>query len=420
MTNKNKNALKYAYAGWFAAALFYCYQYTLRAVPGVMVNELRTDFGMSAEDFGTLGAYYLYAYAALQIPLGVIVDRIGVAKTLLGSTVLCIAGAWVLSEAQTVWMAQLSRILMGAGSAAAFMCPLKIAADYLSPGKRGFIMGATLMFGTVGALSAGMPLVSLLEAYGWRSAIFTTVWIGLIIAVLIFICVPKHHVKKETLDLSGLFGSMKNIFQNRLVMTYSIMAIGLYTPLAALADLWGAAFLMQKYELTREVAVNSCMMIYVGLALGSFTLPGLFERYNSLNLGIQICMFGILACFSFLLFGPIVSHVTLKVIMLMAGVFCGAEMMCFTGAVQYSSPKNSGITLGIVNTLNMLGGAVLQHIIGWLLDVQGNYTIIDGLRIYSTDSYVKAFISLWSVICVCLVVSRKLNAYEKAWGKPLA
>ncbi len=81
LSNKQSKAI----LGWFLIALFFCYQYLLRVIPGVISDELRHAFYMTAEDFSSLGSYYLYAYSFLQIPIGFIVDRIGIKRSVLFS-----------------------------------------------------------------------------------------------------------------------------------------------------------------------------------------------------------------------------------------------------------------------------------------------------------------------------------------------
>ena len=82
------------------------------------------------------------------------------------SILLCIIGTLLLAYAENVVWLQLSRILVGIGSACAFMCSLKIVVDCLPVGKRGFLMGATLTLGTLGALIAGKPLALLTDLVG--------------------------------------------------------------------------------------------------------------------------------------------------------------------------------------------------------------------------------------------------------------
>ena len=79
-----------SYLAWFSLALFFFYQYILRVAPGVMIEELRAAFKINAQEFATFGSFYLIAYGVLQIPLGVIVDRVGVRTMALYSVLICI------------------------------------------------------------------------------------------------------------------------------------------------------------------------------------------------------------------------------------------------------------------------------------------------------------------------------------------
>lgn len=412
-------SLKKAYLAWFAVALFFGYQYILRVSPGVMIDDIRHAFGLKAEEFGSLGAYYLYAYALFQVPLGLLVDRIGVRALVLGSISLCIVGTSLLGMAEGFWLAKISRALVGIGSGGAFMCALKVAADRLPAGKRGYLMGATLAFGTIGALSSGKPVVALLEFYEWRQVVLLTSVAGLMVLVLAYLLVtrrksPERSEITEPKKQKGSIGSrLFKIVTNRTVMLYGFLAVGVYTPLSALADLWGTAFLLQKFELTRAQAAQCNMMMYVGLAVGSFILPGFCEKYNILNRSIQICSFALLLVFGYMLYGPSLGTLSLMALLATLGFFCGAEMMCFTGALEYSSPENSGLTIGVVNTLNMLGGAVLQWFIGWGLDFQWSGQLDgQGIRLYNAEQYVNALSVLLIVIGLCCLASFGLRRRE--------
>lgn len=402
-----------AVLAWASVALFFFYQYILRVSPGVMIDEIRHDFNLTADQFGTLGSFYLYAYSLLQIPLGIIVDRIGVRRTILGSIILCLGGSTLMASSEVFIYAQISRIMIGAGSASAFMCSLKIIADRLPPGSRGFLMGATLTLGTVGALVAGKPLVYLLDSYGWRTTMLYTTIVGVVILIFAYIFLPKRkkglsEISQET--LKSVWSNVLSVVKNRQVMLYAFLAVGVYTPLSALADLWGTAFLMQKFSLPRGEAAHTTMMLYIGLAIGSLIMPWICEKYKILNITIQVCGIAILGLFAFLLYGPVISGTGLMLVLVPLGFFCGAEMMCFTGALFYSNPNNSGITIGVVNTLNMLGGAILQQFIGYSLDLQW-YGLLDdnGIRLYTSHQFVVALSVLTIVVIICCVASLKLS-----------
>src|SRR5690606_23374433 len=119
------------------------------------------------------------------------VDYIGVRKTVIASIMLCLSGTFLLSFAPTLEVLQISRILVGIGSACAFMCSLKIVVDYLPVGKRGFLMGTTLTLGTLGAIVAGKPLASLADHVGWRPTVSYTALFGLVILLIAFLFLPR-------------------------------------------------------------------------------------------------------------------------------------------------------------------------------------------------------------------------------------
>lgn len=214
-TTRDPN-LSVLYIGWFTVALFYLYQYVLRVAPGVLVTDLRATFHLTAEQFSTLGSYYLFAYALIQVPLGIIVDIVGVRKTVLASVILCVAGTLLLAHAQNLFILQISRIFVGLGSACAFMCSLKLVVDCLPVGKRGFLMGITLTLGTLGALVAGKPLALLTDNLGWRSTISYTAYVGILILLIIFTCLPRPN-KNSLVPVS------KNLINNVGKSLFSIL-----------------------------------------------------------------------------------------------------------------------------------------------------------------------------------------------------
>lgn len=415
-TSSTQSSLK-AYLAWFTCALFFFYQYILRVAPGVMIDDLRFDYNLTAEQFSTFGAYYLYAYSLFQIPLGALVDRVGIRRMVLGSIALCMGGAFLFASTHSFYGAQFSRALIGLGSAAAFMGALKIAADYFPDGKRGLLMGVTLSLGTVGALTAGKPLVLLLEEIGWRDTVSFTAFLGAPLLLMSVFLLPAQ--QKKTRKNNEADGSFKerlvSILKNRMVMLYTLLAIGLYTPLSALADLWGTAFLMQKYDLSQGDAAQTSMMMYLGMAAGSLILPWFCEKYHILNRGIQACGFSLLVLMAVVLYAPAFNILIVTFLLLGLGFFCGAEMMCFTGAVAYTTPSTSGLTLGMVNTLNMLGGALLQQLIGFGLDWQWGGDLSEkNIRLYSTEEFVFALSALLVVISICCLASlglkKKINS----------
>jgi len=374
----------------------------LRISPNIMVHELRDEFRLNADSFSSLGSLFLFAYSLAQIPLGKLTDIMSVRAVTLYSITLCVIGGWLFSWTDNFVILQLSRVLIGLGSASAFMCAVKIAADNFPQEKRGILIGATLAIGSVGALISGNLLLLLVEHYNWRIASAISAYLGIFVFFVVYSRVQKStKITLNTHSMKESFNAIVKILRNREIMLYAILAIGLYTPLSTLADLWGAAFLKQKFGITHQEASNLSLYLYVGLGFGSVLLPWMAERKGKLRQSIIICSYVVAFLFIIVIYSTTLTKSQLTILMLSIGFFCGAEMMCFTVALE-KARGNSGEIIGVVNTLNMLGNAILQQFVGLLLDYgwSGEYTETN-LRQYSTSNFTFAMSALVGMVILC-------------------
>jgi MFS family permease len=393
---------------WFSLSLFYMYQYVLRVFPSVAEQELRTDLLLSAVDFSSLGAMYLYAYGGLQIPLGAIVDRLGLKKVALVAISMCMLGACMFYWSTALWHLQLGRLLMGIGSAPVFMCSLKICADYIPAGHRGLYMGTTLTMGTLGALISGNLVVSLLESIGWRLTILTLGGLGLLIVILIMSNLPSYI--KPTNQEPFNFDILKKVFKNKIVYIYGILGLGLFSSLTVIADLWGTAYLTKRYGVMRADAASAAMTMYIGLAIGSLVLPWYFEKKNKIFTGIKLSAIVLISLFFSFMLIPDLPFAAAKIILFLLGLFSGAIMMSFTGAALETTKETSGLTISIVNAFNMFGGAILNQMVGKLLENYWDGTLLDGVPQYSLEMFDKSFIVvLGTLFVICLLIALQLK-----------
>lgn len=393
--------------GWATISLFYFYQYILRVSPGIMVVELRQIFKLTAQEFSSLGSIYLLSYSLLQVPIGFILDRIGVRRVIMGATLICILGTIIFALASNVLMLQIGRFLIGLGSAPAFICALKLVHDHLPEKYQGFFMGATLSIGTLGALLSGKSLVTILENNGWQNTLFLCAGLGLIILTLVYFFVPRSLKAEKIVSTWEEFKhGVVNVLKEKEIIIYSVIAISVYTPLCVLADLWGTTFLMEKFSLSRAKSAELSLYLYGGLTVGSLILPWASTKWGIYKEVIQFCAVGIMVSLMVVLYADTLSISQLTILLTLIGAFCGGEMICFAAAALKSPAAHSGLTLGIVNTLNMLGGAIVQQLIGYYLDFKwsGHYSV-DGARFYSAPELSNAFSLLVYIIFACALLS---------------
>jgi len=76
--------------------------------------------------------------------------------------------------------------------------------------------------------------------------------------------------------------------------------------------------------------------------------------------------------------------------------------------------RNSGSALGFMNMMNMVGGAVGQPLVGWVLDLTWHGALLHNARIYSTISYQMGLSILPIMIAISIMLLFKLQQKSSA------
>jgi len=382
---------------WGLAALFYMYQFVLRVAPSVLVEDLMVSFQTNASQIGSLSAIAMYFYSIFQIPSGILSDHLGVRKVVLGSLILCILGTLIFASSSEIEVAKLGRLILGIGSSAAFLCLGKIASQYFPASRRATLFGLAMSVGTIGALNGGPPLAYLVSLLGWRGSLFLVSGVGVIIFIINFLFLEKFgasavpmQVDSQDSDQEGgsLGARILEVFKNRVVWTHAISALGVYLSLAVLADLWGPSFVIQRFKVDKQTAANTLSWMYIGLLVGSLTLSWLSDWLQNRKILIVMSTAAISTLLALFIYLPGLTHLQGTIMIGLLGFFAGAEMLCFTGASEASTPRTAGTVTGIVNTVVMLTGALIQHQVGHLLDsVWTGEVLGEGVRAYSLGNF---------------------------------
>jgi len=383
---------------WGAIVLFYFYQYIIRILPNIIINDIVSDFQLNANQFATLGAFYLYAYSLVQIPVGLLADKYGVKKITLLSILMCILSSYMFVHTSNFYILQLSRILQGLGSACSFLCALKIVTDMFPSKKIGLFSGLTGSIGCIGAVFAGKPLAELIASCGIINSVYLASILGWISFSIVLMCLLfSKDNKTKSLDINILKEGLKYGFTNKMVWIFGIVSIGIYSPVSVLADFWATGFFTTKFNITVPEAGFYITVLYIGMTVGNTLMPGLFS--SKIRQALIVLPTILVVLMSVIFYCETVPFMTILVILI--GFFTGIEILCFTGGMAYSTPTNSGIIIGILNTLNAIGAAFGQQVVGSLMDLKWNGQLNDlGVRIYSSEDYSFALSSLSAMIII--------------------
>ena len=174
-----------AWAVWALAVLAYAVAVFHRGSLGVTGLTAQHRFGASAAQLSLFSVLQLGVYAALQVPVGALLDRFGSRRLLVSGGLVMAAGQLVLASSHTIAYAVLARVLVGAGDAMTFISAIRLVAVWFAPQKVPMMTQLTAIVGQLGQIGATYPLVALLRGQGWTRSFQLAGGIGVLVAVLV-------------------------------------------------------------------------------------------------------------------------------------------------------------------------------------------------------------------------------------------
>lgn len=410
MTEKKQKSLALGVFICSIAALFYCYEYLLRIVPGVMEPQLRVAFGnISATSFGTLSAYYYFAYTPLQLPAGIMMDKIGPRRLLIAACLLCALGSWLFVQTGTYSLAAFGRFLVGAGSAFAFVGVLSLAVMWLPAHFFSMVAGFVTTLGMLGAIIGQVGMSYMVERMGWQTVLGLGPIIGIALSFIMFLFLKdkqiKAEAKKKSPTKTQFLKELMQVLSNGQVWLVGFIGALLYLSLSVFAEIWGKSYLTMAHGLSNLEASSAVSMVFLGWAVGG-PLLGFIADMAKKRLAMLIigALLGC-TCISILLYVPNLSLLAINMLLFGYGLFCSAEVIVFAIAKDTCKPQLAGTVLASVNMIIMLGGALMQPMVGKLLDFFWNGNLHHQIRVYSQADYqlVLSFLPL-SLLCVAIAV----------------
>ncbi len=417
-TNESQSQLSKSWLIWACAALFYCYQFMLRASPGVMSEDLIAAFDVDACTLGVLTACYYYAYTSLQIPVGSLMDRFKPRRMLTLAAITCAVGSLIFSTAYTIPVAGIGRAMIGAGSAFAFLSCLKLGTVWFPPQKLPFVVGLTLFLGTMGGISAGFPMGWLVDDIGWRQAMWIVAFGGFALAIVAWTLVRDKappHLEQAILDSHdddvdhttqlGLLESVFEVAKKPQSWIIAIYGFFMYVPLSGFIDQWGPSFFMANYGVSKSSAgaMNSIML--VGIGVGAPLFPFIAKFLNAYKPTIFIASFIAATCLAAVIYIPGLPFWLLSILLFFTGFGLGGQFLAFSMTCSLNPLTVSATAGGFHNMLCMMSGVIFQPFIGWLLDYSWSGTYTYGVRTYLPTDFTFALSSIIiSLVLACFVV----------------
>lgn len=356
---------------WFIAALFYALEFFQRVSPAVISTDLSNHFQIPPAELGAIMSLYFYAYAVAQLPVGTLIDRFGARICLSLACFILSIGVLLFATTEEVWLLAVGRIIVGIGSAFAFIGCLKLARLWFEPRVFPFIVGLTNTLGVIGGILGSEPLSILMSHYGWQQTLIGSGIIGIFLSILIFLLVrnrPKAHIKTSRIESTST--SIKLAL--KMGLQPSTWVLGLYAGLMvacviSFAELWSVPFLNKAYPQLSTYASQINEFIFIGIAIGGPVNGLLTGLINRRKIPMFMGTIGTFVCFLMILLRLPDTAWLLEIIYFLFGFFVSSMLICFAIATDIHSSKLSGILMSWINMLIVIIGAIFQPLIGFLI-----------------------------------------------------
>jgi MFS family permease len=348
-----------AWTAWTLAAVYYFYQYALRAAPAVMMPQISAAFGLSAAGVASLAGIFYYGYSTFSLVAGAAMDRMG-AKAVIPAGALITGVGALLFGLDGLPAANLGRFLQGAGGVFALVGAIYIASKNFPASQAATLIGATQMFGMAGG-SAGQFLVGPLIAQGlsWKSFWIVSGVAGILIAFALFCLLPGENVTtRPSGGTKSMIAAMGSIFRNPQSILCGLIGGLLFIPTTILDMTWGVRFLQEGHGFDYGEAVMRSAMVPLGWIVGCPMLGMLSDRLGRRRPVIIAGASVLFLCLLWILYGQ-ASAIPPYIVGLVAGLASGAAMLPYTVIKEANPPELSGTATGVVSFLIFTFSALL-------------------------------------------------------------
>lgn len=408
-----QKAQRYRWFIFWSLAVGYILVFFHRLCPAVVATDMMNDLQADGALIGFLSSAYFYPYALMQLPTGLLSDTWGPRKTI--TLFLCVAciGSLVLGLTPSSAGAVFGRVLVGLGVSTLFVCTLKIFAEWFSLREFIGITGLLMAMGGVGSLSAAMPMALVSTWLGWR---LSFVLVGLITALLAALVWRVVRDKPSDLGWQSqaehavtVEAPIKLVIGIKMVLTrpafwpLAVWFFCKYGIFIAFAGLWGGPYLMNVYGATKNQAGGILSMVAVGMIIGSLVIGYLSDRIIKgrkptliLASCIIVCITALLAFFTADLSLPLIG-----VLCVGLGMFASSTAVIgFTSARGLFPGSIAGTCFGLLNLFPFAGGALLQPLLGSILENHGKVG-----QAFTVAGYRGAFFVLFLAALTALAAS---------------
>jgi predicted MFS family arabinose efflux permease len=353
--------------------LFFVFVQINRSAGGVLANHLGTHRGLSSTDIGTVMGAMFFASAAVQLPTGLLFDRIGAKRTLVAMGLVAIAGIVLFAVAEETWALMAGRLAIGIGHGGVITAVYLIAMGW-APADRVAQATASLVgiAGGIGGVLATAPLEYLLSEVGLTATFLTLAAITLVLTFVIQLTVhdgpasggPKRDPETFAQSIAGLWEVVRMPELRRIY----VMGFCFTAPFMTIGGLWAGPYFTDVQGLSHERASIALLIMVVALHVGTFAYGPLERIARSRRRLILSAVTLEVACLGVLAIWPAAPMVVAGPILFVFGCVAPFFVVLASHARGFVPAHRAGRAITTINLAGLTGVFVLQTATGAAID----------------------------------------------------
>ncbi len=357
-----------------SSSLFFLSQF-YRVSNAVIAPQLLNDLLIDTRGLGLLSASFFYAFALTQIPIGLLLDKIGPRSMMTALSAMGIFGAVIFSWADSMTLGVTGRVLLGVGMACNLMGTYKLLTLWFSPKAFATLAGIVVALGTAGNMLATTPLVILVNQFGWRSSFQLIAVINFILTFLFYIIVRDRPPQGDSdfpvasMNTRQAFGNIQKLFKQKDFWIISFATFARYGIFAAFQALWAGPYLMEVMGYSALTTGNLILLLNVGMISGAPCWGILSDRlFNTRKWVIIAGSIAIVLTIIILAIIPLGTPLSLVSLLFFCfGFFNATGLLMYPHIKELMPLEMSGTAMTGINFFTMIGPAVFLQGLGILM-----------------------------------------------------